>query len=129
MTGKIIEHSKAAENFNKDVKREEWHDETLWLVREKRDSAAFQIPEWELLRETASQIKTNVLSNIHQYLQDFEEQAKKNGVIVHWAADGAEHNKIVHSIMEKHGVNQIVKSKSMLTEECHLNEYLSRKRN
>jgi len=127
MTGKIIEHSKAAENFNVDVKREEWHDETLWMVREKRDKAAFQIPEWELLRETASQIKNNVLSNNHQYLQDFENQAKKNGVIVHWAADGAEHNKIVHSIMEKHGVKQIVKSKSMLTEECHLNEYLTEK--
>ena len=127
MAGKIIEHSKAAEIFNRDIKREEWHDETLWLVREKRDKAAFQIPEWELLRETASQIKNNVLSNIHQYLQDFEEQAKKNGIIVHWAADGAEHNKIVHSIMEKHGVKQIVKSKSMLTEECHLNEYLTEK--
>jgi L-lactate dehydrogenase complex protein LldF len=127
MAGKIIEHSKAAEIFNRDVKREEWHDETLWLVRENRDKAAFQLPEWELLRETASQIKNNVLSNIHQYLQDFEEQAKKNGVVVHWAADGAEHNKIVHSIMEKHGVKQIVKSKSMLTEECHLNEYLSEK--
>jgi len=127
MTGKIIEHSKAAETFNIDVKREEWHDETLWMVREKRDKAAFQIPEWEMLRETASQIKNNVLSNIHQYLQDFEEKAKKNGIIVHWAADGAEHNKIVHSIMEKHGVQQIVKSKSMLTEECHLNEYLTEK--
>ncbi|MCJ7756573.1 MAG: lactate utilization protein [Gillisia sp.] len=127
MAGKIIEHSKAAEIFNRDVKREEWHDETLWQVREKRDKAAFQIPEWELLRETASQIKNNVLSNNHQYLQDFEEQAKKNGVIVHWAANGAEHNKIVHSIMEKHGVKQIVKSKSMLTEECHLNEYLTEK--
>ena len=127
MTGNIIEHSKAAETFNKDIKREEWHDETLWMVREKRDKAAFQLPEWELLRETASQIKNNVLSNNHQYLQDFEEQAKKNGIIVHWAADGAEHNKIVHSIMEKHGVKQIVKSKSMLTEECHLNEYLTEK--
>lgn len=127
MSGKIIEHSKAAETFNRDIKRVEWHDETLWMVREKRDNAAFQIPEWELLRETASKIKNNVLSNIHQYLQDFEDQAKKNGIIVHWAADGHQHNKIVHSIMEKHQVKQIVKSKSMLTEECHLNEYLTEK--
>jgi L-lactate dehydrogenase complex protein LldF len=120
-----LSHSEAATYFNQDEKRVNWHDETLWFVREKRDKAAHQIPEWELLRETASQIKNNVLANIHDYLLEFEENALENGIIVHWAADGAEHNKIVHSIMEKHGVKQMVKSKSMLTEECHLNEYLT----
>jgi L-lactate dehydrogenase complex protein LldF len=122
-----LSHSDAATIFNKDEKRVDWHDETLWFVREKRDKAAHQIPEWELLRETASLIKNNVLSNIHQYLQEFETNALKNGIIIHWATDGDEHNKIVHSIMEKHGVKQMVKSKSMLTEECHLNEYLAQK--
>ena len=122
-----LSHSEAAEIFNKDEKRVDWHDETLWFVREKRDKAAFQIPEWEVLRETASQIKNNVLSNINDYLVEFESNALKNGIIVHWAADGDEHNKIVHSIMEKHGAKQMVKSKSMLTEECHLNEYLTEK--
>ena len=122
-----LSHSEAATIFNKDEKRVDWHDETLWFVREKRDKAAFQLPEWELLRETASQIKNNVLSNINDYLVEFEANALKNGIIVHWAADGDEHNKIVHSIIEKHGVKQMVKSKSMLTEECHLNEYLTEK--
>jgi L-lactate dehydrogenase complex protein LldF len=121
-----LSHSDAATIFNEDEKRVDWHDETLWFVREKRDKAAHQIPEWELLRETASQIKNNVLSNIHQYLQEFETNALKNGIIIHWATDGNEHNKIVHSIIAKHGVKQMVKSKSMLTEECHLNEYLSK---
>jgi L-lactate dehydrogenase complex protein LldF len=124
-SNKILSHSEAAAIYNQDEKRVDWHDETLWFVREKRDKAAFQIPEWEVLRETASQIKNNVLSNINNYLIEFEANALKNGIIVHWAADGAEHNKIVHSIMEKHGVKQMVKSKSMLTEECHLNEYLT----
>ena len=124
---KQIQHSEAAADFNKDIPRVDWHDETLWYVREKRDKAAFQIPDWELLRETASQIKNNVLANIHDYLIQFESKAKANGVNVHWAANAEEHNKIVHSIMAKHGVNQMVKSKSMLTEECHLNEYLAEK--
>ena len=115
-----LSHSEAAAIYNQDEKRVNWHDETLWFVREKRDKAAHQIPEWEVLRETASQIKNNVLSNINNYLIEFEANALKNGIIIHWAADGAEHNKIVHSIMEKHGVKQMVKSKSMLTEECHL---------
>lgn len=122
-----LSHSEAATLFNKDVKRVDWHDETLWFVREKRDKAAHQIPEWELLRETASQIKNNVLSDMHDYLIEFEENALKNGIIVHWAADAEEHNKIVHSIIEKQGVKQMVKSKSMLTEECHLNDYLVQK--
>lgn len=124
---KNIDHSEAAAIFNKDVKRVDWHDETLWFVREKRDKSAHQIPDWELLRETASGIKNNVLSNIHDYLIAFELNAQKNGIVVHWAADADEHNKIVHSIIAKHGVKQMVKSKSMLTEECHLNEYLAEK--
>ena len=44
---KIIEHSEAATRFNKDEERVDWHDETLWLVRQKRDKAAHEIPEWE----------------------------------------------------------------------------------
>ena len=120
-----LTHSEASTFFNKDEKRVNWHDETLWFVREKRDKATFQVPDWELLRETGSQIKNNVLSNISNYLIQFEENALKNGIIIHWAADGAEHNEIVLSILEKKGVQQMVKSKSMLTEECHLNEYLT----
>lgn len=127
MSNRVIEHSKASNVFNKDEDRVGWHDETLWFVRQKRDKAAFQIADWELLRETASQIKNNVLSNMHDYLVQFEENAQKNGVIVHWASDGKEHNEIVHSILKKHGINQMVKSKSMLTEECHMNEYLAEK--
>ena len=118
------DHAQLSETFNEDEPRVNWHDETLWFVRQKRDKAAHGIPEWEELRETASQIKNNVLSNLSEYLVEFEEQAKQNGITVHWAADAAEHNSIVHDILQKNGVKQMVKSKSMLTEECHLNEYL-----
>jgi L-lactate dehydrogenase complex protein LldF len=122
----MVTHADLSEQFNVDEPRVNWHDETLWWVRQKRDKAVFQIPEWELLRQTASAIKDNVLSNLSQYLTEFEEQAKRNGVIVHWAADDVEHNKIVHGILERHGVKKIVKSKSMLTEECHLNIFLEK---
>jgi L-lactate dehydrogenase complex protein LldF len=117
-------HSELADKFNRDKKRVEWHDETLWFVRVKRDKAAHQIPEWEQLREAASQIKNNVLGNLHNYLVQFEKNAQANGIHVHWAADANEHNEIVHAIINKHKINHIVKSKSMLTEECGLNEYL-----
>ncbi|MBS1511522.1 MAG: lactate utilization protein [Bacteroidetes bacterium] len=118
-------HPQLATAFNKDEARVGWHDETLWWVRQKRDKAAWALPEWEQLRDTASAIKQNVLSNLHDYLVQFEQQALANGVKVHWAADAKEHNEIVHSILQQHNVTQIVKSKSMLTEECGLNEYLA----
>ena len=117
-------HSELAGIFNQDEPRVDWHDETLWWVRQKRDIQAHKLPEWELLRETASQIKNNVLSNLSEYLEQFEANAINNGIIVHWAADAKEHNQIVHRLLQERGINRMVKSKSMLTEECHLNEYL-----
>jgi L-lactate dehydrogenase complex protein LldF len=123
----LEDHAQLAEAFNKDEARVDWHDKTLWFIREKRDKAAWQIPAWEQLRETASQIKNNVLANLHGYLLQFEKNAQQNGITVHWASTPQEHNDIVYSIIKKTGVTRLVKSKSMLTEECHLNEFLHHK--
>lgn len=117
----IKDHATLAENFIKDEERVDWHDGALWFIREKRDLASKQIPEWEALREAASGIKSNVISNLHQYLLQFEANLQKNGVKVYWAADANEHNEIVYSILKAKEIKQLVKSKSMLTEECHLN--------
>lgn len=103
---------------------EQWHNETLWMVREKRDKLAMNIPEWEELRESASQIKLHTLSHLDEYLVEFARKAETNGAIVHWAKDAQEHNEIVNGILTTHRVKKMVKSKSMLTEECHLNQYL-----
>ncbi|MCB0576320.1 MAG: lactate utilization protein [Saprospiraceae bacterium] len=122
----MMEHAQKASRFIENESRTDWHDASLWFIRTKRDRVAHNIPEWEQLRELASQIKDNVLANLDAYLEQFEAQALKNGVKVHWAADAEAHNRIVHDILAGHGVRRLVKSKSMLTEECHLNEYLSR---
>ena len=119
------EHAELAQEFNRDEDRVNWHDETLWWIREKRDKSAHQIPEWEHLREAASQIKNNVLSNLHNYLLQFEKNAISNGIELHWAANADEHNRIVHRLINEANVVRMVKSKSMLTEECGLNEYLA----
>ncbi len=118
-------HAALSDAFNADEARVDWHDKTLWWIRQKRDKMAWQVPEWEQLREAASQIKYNVLSQLSEYLIQFENKARENGVTVHWAADAREHNEIVLGLLRRHGVNRMVKSKSMLTEECHLNEYLA----
>jgi L-lactate dehydrogenase complex protein LldF len=120
----LANHADAARQFNNDEPYVDWHDQTLWFVRQKRDRAAQQLPEWEALRAAASGIKDHVLSNLDVLLDQFEARAQANGITVHWAADAAEHNATVLKILREAGVRQMVKSKSMLTEECHLNPFL-----
>jgi len=117
-------HAEQAAVFAANEPRLHWHDQALWFVRAKRDRAAHSVEEWELLRETASQIKRHTLYRLPEYLEQFEENARRLGAHVHWARDAAEHNEIVLSILQQHGIRKLVKSKSMLTEECHLNPYL-----
>ncbi|UKJ08185.1 lactate utilization protein B [Solitalea lacus] len=121
-----MNHSKQAAIFNKDIDRTSWHDETLWFVRQKRDKSVYNIPDFQLLRELASQIKEHTLSKLNDYLTAFEQNANRNGVKVHWAADAKAHNDIVLGILQQHKAQKIVKSKSMLTEECHLNPFLEK---
>lgn len=118
------DHSRLANQFTADTQRAHWHDGALWFVRQKRDRMARSLPEWERLRELASQIKAHALSRLPHYLEQFEEQATRLGAVVHWARDAQEHNAIVHGILAANRVERVVKSKSMLTEECHLNPYL-----
>ncbi len=119
-------HPENAAEFLKDSQKAKWHDETLWFVRDKRDKVSKGIPEWEQLRELASGIKDNVLANLADYLEEFERNATKNGIIVHWAADSEEHNRLVLEILQQQDCTAVVKSKSILTEECHLNPYLEK---
>jgi L-lactate dehydrogenase complex protein LldF len=64
------------------------------------------------------------MANLDKYLLEFEKNATAKGITVHFAKDALEHNQIVHKLLEAHKVTKLVKSKSMLTEECHLNPYL-----
>ena len=56
-----IDQAEAAERFLAAPLHQKAHDERLWDVRRKRDVAAHGIPEWEELRELASQIKTHTV--------------------------------------------------------------------
>lgn len=121
------QHSKAATRFLRDKSMAAWHDETLWMVRAKRDKLSKQIPEWEDLRDAASAIKLYSNSHLDELLEEFERNAIANGAIVHWAKDADEYCNIVCGILQQHGVKHFIKSKSMLAEECGLNEFLEGK--
>jgi len=120
-------HSKAAREYLKNEEVVVRHDQTFFGVRQKRDRMAKALPEWEALRQAASQIKKHTVTHLADYLELFEQNAKKNGVHVHWAEDADEYNRIVYDLLSSHHVKKVVKSKSMLTEECHLNENLMAK--
>ncbi|MCL4118088.1 UNVERIFIED_CONTAM: hypothetical protein GTU68_060713 [Idotea baltica] len=120
-------HAEKATEFNKNEDKVNWHDKALWYVREKRDKAAHGVKGWEYLRDLASAIKGNVLSDLDTYLVEFESNALKNGIKVHWASDAEEHNAIIGKILDDNKAKKVVKSKSMLTEECHLNPYIEAK--
>jgi L-lactate dehydrogenase complex protein LldF len=113
--------------FLEDEAHERAFDTLIWGLRERRDAAARELSEWEDLRTLASQIKEHTLSNLAHYLEMFEESATRNGAIVHWARDAHEHNQIVCELLSSHGARSLVKSKSMLTEECDLRPFLQRR--
>jgi len=117
-------HADRAAPFIADDARMHWHDKAVWHVRSNRDRAVASVPEWESLRDIAAQVKAHTMSRLADYLETFESNALRLGAQVHWAADAAEHNDIVLSILEQRSVQRLVKSKSMLTEECHLNHFL-----
>jgi L-lactate dehydrogenase complex protein LldF len=122
-----VDQAKNAETFLADTVHEERLDKLLWTLRMRRDAAARQVPEWEELRTLASEIKEHTLSNLSQYLSQFEARATANGIIVHWARDAHEHNQIVYDILAERGIDALIKSKSMLTEECELRPFLERR--
>jgi len=122
-----LDHAEAASRFIASEKHEAFHDARLWDLRKKRDREAYAIPEWEQLRQLASDIKEHTLTHLADYLEEFERNAVKNGVKVHWARDAAEHNQIVYEILAAREAKTLVKSKSMLTEECDMRPFLERR--
>ena len=116
-------HSKAAEKFLQDSKMAAWHNETLWMVRAKRDKMSKEVPEWEELRNKACELKLYSNSHLEELLLEFEKNATANGAIVHWAKDADEYCAIVYEILNEHNVHHFIKSKSMLAEECGLNPF------
>jgi L-lactate dehydrogenase complex protein LldF len=119
-----VDHAEASSHFIEATAHLEFHDRRLWDLRRKRDREAYGIAEWEELRNLASAIKEHALSHLADYLEQFESQATKNGAHVHWARDATEHNQVVHDILAGHGAKTLVKSKSMLTDECDMRPFL-----
>jgi len=94
------------------------------LFGDRRKAAAASLPNWEDLRSQARAIKDDVLLHLDRYLEEFVRNAESRGATVHWARDAAEANSIICGLATERAARIVVKSKSMTTEETHLNDAL-----
>src|SRR5580704_17259362 len=110
MTYPVDPEERAARFISLEV-HESTHDRLVWGMRQNRDRAVAGVPEWEKLRELASQIKEHTLTHLDQYLEEFDVNATRLGTHVHCARDADEHNALVHDILQAHRVRSLIKSK------------------
>ncbi|HEX6924796.1 MAG TPA: LutB/LldF family L-lactate oxidation iron-sulfur protein [Longimicrobiaceae bacterium] len=96
------------------------------LFGERRLAAIGTVDDWEGLRTRAREIKDRTLAQLDRYLEEFADNAERAGARVHWARDGEEACAIIGQIARERGVRTVVKSKSMASEEIHLNAALAR---
>ena len=124
---RVVDPERRAARFIALEVHESTHDRLVWGMRQNRDKAVAGVPEWEELRELASQIKEHTLTHLDHYLEEFEANATKLGTHVHWARDAEEHNAVVYDVLNAHRVKSLIKSKSMLQEECGMTPYLQKR--
>jgi L-lactate dehydrogenase complex protein LldF len=93
-------------------------------IREKRAVAVGELADWQELREAGRALKERVLRHLDDYLVELEASVERAGGHVHWARDAAEANSVVVDLVRAHGAREVVKSKSLTTEETELNEAL-----
>ena len=94
-------------------------------IRAKRARVVEELPDWEELREAGRAIKADVLAHLDEYLLQFETAVQSAGGVVYWARDAAEANAVVAEVVRAHGVREVVKVKSLTTDEIDLNDRLA----
>jgi L-lactate dehydrogenase complex protein LldF len=93
-------------------------------IREKRAQAVGERADWEALRDAGEAIKRRVLRHLDSYLVQFEAAVEAAGGRVHWARDASEAQAIVGELVAATGAEEVVKVKSLTTDEIELNEAL-----
>jgi len=93
-------------------------------IRAKRAVVVSELDDWEQLREAGRALKERIVRHLDDYLIGLEEAVTRAGGTIHWARDADECNRIVGDIIAAHGADEVVKAKSLTTEEIKLNEAL-----
>lgn len=108
---------------NKQMRQNVGH--AMATIRLRREIATAELPDWELLRDQGQRIKTDAIVNLADHLESLERSVIAAGGLVHWARTAEEANSIVASIIKAEGGQDVVKVKSMTTEEIGLNDALA----
>jgi L-lactate dehydrogenase complex protein LldF len=93
-------------------------------IRAKRAAVVDEKDDWQALRESGWQIKADVMAQLDTYLVQLEAAVTAAGGTVHWARDAREANQIVTELIRQTGSQEIIKVKSLTTDEIRLNEHL-----
>lgn len=91
------------------------------VIQNKRARVVGEMPDWQELRESGRQIREHAMANLDFYLEEFERNCTGAGGQVHWARNGEEAKRIVTQLVRASGASEVIKIKSMTTEEIHLN--------
>lgn len=94
-------------------------------IRDKRLAVTGELPDWEALRDAGAGIKADAMARLPELLVQLEENVTARGGHVHWARDAAEANALVTSLVQATGATEVVKVKSMVTQEIGLTEHLA----
>src|SRR5436309_15529670 len=94
-------------------------------IRGKRAAVVDEMPDWEALREAGRAIKERTLRHLDSYLMQLEQSVVRAGGQVHWARDAQEANRIITRIVQSHQAREVIKIKSLTTDEIGLNEALA----
>jgi L-lactate dehydrogenase complex protein LldF len=94
-------------------------------IRARSHQVIAEVPDWEELRLAGEAIKRSTMARLDEHLVRLETEVSARGGVVHWARDAAEANRIVVGLARRHGVDELVKVKSMATQEIGLNEALA----
>ncbi|HEX5495143.1 MAG TPA: LutB/LldF family L-lactate oxidation iron-sulfur protein [Mycobacteriales bacterium] len=96
-------------------------------IRARRATAVGEVPDWEDLRDAAQAIKDRTMRHLDRYLEQLEASVTARGGTVHWARDAGEACGVVVDLVRAVGATEVVKVKSLLTDEIHLNAGLARR--
>lgn len=94
-------------------------------IRGKRARVVDELPDWEQLREAGSALKQQVMANLPELLEEFEHNFTARGGHVHWARDATEANRIIGELIQDTGSSEVIKVKSMATQEIGLEDHLN----
>jgi L-lactate dehydrogenase complex protein LldF len=94
-------------------------------IRAKRVAAVAELDDWQALRDAGAAIKDRALATLPEQLERLEAAVTRAGGTVHWARDGAEAIAVVEAVARAHGTDEVLKVKSLATDEIGLNEALA----